>query len=110
MKTKTSILLADDHLVVRIGLASILSFEDDIHVVGQAETGREAVELARTLRPDVVLMDLMMPEMNGAQATVEIIRGNPSAKVMILTSFATAPELRAAICAGASGVLMKSSS
>ena len=110
MKAKISVLLADDHLVVRMGLASILSFEKDFRVVGQAETGREVVALAGKLRPDVVLMDLIMPEMNGAEATGAILRENPSAKILILTSFPTAPELCAALRAGASGALVKSSS
>lgn len=110
MKHSLSVILADDHLVVRMGIASILSFEKDITVVGEADTGREATELCKKLRPDVVLMDLRMPEMNGAEATSEIIRANPSTKVLLLTSFAAAPELRTALRAGASGALVKSSS
>ncbi len=110
MKHNLSVILADDHLVVRMGIASILSFEKDITVVGEADTGREAAELCKRLRPDVVLMDLRMPEMDGAEATSEIIRANPSTKVLLLTSFATAPELRTALRAGASGALVKSSS
>lgn len=110
MKHSLSVILADDHLVVRMGIASILSFEKDITVVGEADTGREAAELCKKLHPDVVLMDLRMPEMNGAEATSEIIRANPSTKVLLLTSFATAPELRTALRAGASGALVKSSS
>ena len=110
MKHRLSVILADDHLVVRMGIASILSFEKDITVVGESDTGLEAVELCKRLRPDVVLMDLRMPEMNGAEATTEIIRANPSTKVLLLTSFATAPELRTALRAGASGALVKSSS
>lgn len=110
MKHSLSVILADDHLVVRMGIASILSFEKDITVVGEADTGREAAELCKKLRPDVVLMDLRMPEMNGAEATSEIIRANPSTKVLLLTSFAAAPELRTALRAGASGALVKSSS
>lgn len=110
MKHRLSVILADDHLVVRMGIASILSFEKDITVVGEADTGREAAELCKKLHPDVVLMDLRMPEMNGAEATSEIIRANPSTKVLLLTSFAAAPELRTALRAGASGALVKSSS
>lgn len=110
MKHSLSVILADDHLVVRMGIASILSFEKDITVVGEADTGREAAELCKKLHPDVVLMDLRMPEMNGAEATSEIIRANPSTKVLLLTSFAAAPELRTALRAGASGALVKSSS
>ena len=110
MKHRLSVILADDHLVVRMGIASILSFEKDITVVGEADTGREAAELCKKLHPDVVLMDLRMPEMNGAEATTEIIRANPSTKVLLLTSFAAAPELRTALRAGASGALVKSSS
>ena len=111
MKPKqTRILLADDHLVVRMGIASIISFEKDLSVVGEAETGLDAVQKARELLPDIIIMDLMMPEMNGAKATAAILRENPDAKIIILTSFTGSPELKQAIDAGAMGVLDKDSS
>ena len=111
MKPKqTRILLADDHLVVRMGIASIISFEKDLSVVGEAETGLEAVQKARELLPDIIIMDLMMPEMNGATATAAIRRECPNAKIIILTSFTGAPELKQAIDAGVMGVLDKDSS
>ena len=84
------ILLADDHAVVRIGLASLLESEKDMTVVGQAKNGEEAVLLARRERPDIVVMDLMMPKMDGAEATAALARERPSAKVIILTSYGAA--------------------
>ena len=107
---KTRILLADDHLVVRMGVASIISFEEDMTVVGEADTGAEAVRRARELRPDVVVMVLMMPELDGGAATAAILKELPQTKVIILTSFTGAPELRQAIDAGAVAVLDKDAS
>ena len=107
---KTAILLADDHLVVRMGIGSIISYEPDMVVVGEAESGTEAVSLATELHPDVIIMDLMMPKLNGVDATVEIMRRDPGAKVLILTSFGSSPDIVRAIKAGARGALLKSSS
>ncbi|MBQ6009180.1 MAG: response regulator transcription factor [Kiritimatiellae bacterium] len=107
---KTRILLADDHLVVRMGIASIISFEPDLEVVAEADTGEEAVALARTHKPDVVVMDLMMPKLNGANATVAILQENPAIRVLILTTFGTSEDMRRALDAGAAGGLVKSSS
>ena len=107
---KTRILLADDHLVVRMGIASIISFEPDLEVVAEADTGEEAVALARTHKPDVVVMDLMMPKLNGADATVAILQENPAVRVLILTTFGTSEDMRRALDAGAAGGLVKSSS
>jgi len=107
---KTRILLADDHLVVRMGIASIISFEPDLEVVAEADTGEEAVALARTHKPDVVVMDLMMPKLNGADATVAILQENPAVRVLILTTFGTSDDMRRAFDAGAAGGLVKSSS
>ena len=107
---KTRILLADDHLVVRMGIASIISFESDLEVVAEADTGEEAVALARVHKPDVVVMDLMMPKLNGADATVAILQENPAVRVLILTTFGTSDDMRRAFDAGAAGGLVKSSS
>ena len=107
---KTRILLADDHLVVRMGIASIISFEPDLEVVAEADTGEEAVALARTHKPDVVVMDLMMPKLSGADATVAILQENPAVRVLILTTFGTSDDMRRAFDAGAAGGLVKSSS
>jgi len=107
---KLRILLADDHLVVRMGIASILSFEKDIEVVGETDNGEDAVKLVHELKPDVVLMDLKMPQLDGAEATVQIHAADPRVKVLILTTFGTSAELKKAMDGGASGALMKSSS
>ena len=105
----TTVLLADDHLVVRMGIATIISFERDLRVVAEADTGAEAVQLAHTHRPDVIVMDLMMPQMDGTDATVEILRDDPSAKILILTTFGTSADLRRAVDAGAKGAIVKTS-
>jgi len=104
------ILLADDHVVVRMGIASIISFEPDMTVVGEAETGTEAVRLFQTLAPDVVVMDLMMPKMDGAQAVAEIRKSDPAAKVLVLTTFGASREMKRAMEAGALGAVVKTSS
>lgn len=105
-KTVT-ILLVDDHVVVRSGLAAILSVERDFKIVGEASDGHEAVELVAKLKPDVVLMDLMMPEMNGDEATRRICTAQMDSKVLILTTYGTAEEIGRALEAGASGAIMK---
>ena len=109
MNRKTSLLIADDHLVVRMGLAAIIGIEKDMTVVGEACDGREAVRLAAALRPDVIVMDLMMPKLGGADATEAILKANPAAKILILTTFGTSDELRRALNAGAVGALVKDS-
>lgn len=109
MDSKTRILIADDHLVVRMGLSAIIGIEKDMTVVGEACDGREAVRLAATLKPDVIVMDLMMPKLGGADATEAILKANPAAKILILTTFGTSGELRRALDAGAVGALVKDS-
>lgn len=105
---KIKILIADDHAVVRMGLAALFSTKNDLEVIGQAKNGELAVRDAERLSPDVVVMDLMMPKVDGIDAT-RLIRGKcPSAKVLILTSFATSDGIAKALEAGASGAVMKS--
>ena len=101
------ILIVDDHAIVRMGLASILGTKKDLEVVGDAEDGADAVHKAQKLTPDVVLMDIVMPEMDGATATAEILKSCPGTKVLILTSFGEADGIAHALDAGASGALMK---
>ena len=101
------VLLVDDHEMFRQGLCRLLDSEDGIDVVGEADNGREAVECARELAPDVVVMDLTMPEMNGIDATVNLLRERPSAKVSILSMHAHARFVRESLGAGASGYLLK---
>ena len=104
---KTRILIADDHALMRIGLKSMLGLQRDMEVVGEAENGQSAIELATALRPDVVIMDLMMPKMNGADATKAICEILPETNVIILTSYGDAADLSLAIANGAVGVQMK---
>ena len=93
MNRKTRILIADDHLVVRMGLAAIIGIEKDMTVVGEACDGREAIRMTDELLPDVVLMDLMMPVVNGADATKRLRESHPETKVVIITSYSTADDL-----------------
>jgi len=104
---KTRILIVDDHSVVRMGLTAIINLEKDLVVCGEAENGTEAIQAAKRLKPDVVVMDLMMPGMNGAETTMALKEAAPNAKVLILTSFGTATELADAFAAGAIGAVTK---
>lgn len=101
------VLLVDDHPVVRSGLAGLLAAEDDLEVVGEAGDGMEAVSLAERLQPDVVLMDLHMPVLDGPGATTELARRVPSARVLVLTTFDTDADIVRAVEAGATGYLLK---
>ena len=105
--SKIRILLADDHMLMRMGVSALVSTAKDMTVVGEARNGREAVELAGTLRPDVVIMDLMMPEMSGGEATKAIHEAHPGIKIVILTTYGTSAELATAVTNGAVGVLLK---
>ena len=84
---KITVLLADDHTVVRQGLRALLEAEEDMNVVGEAENGRQAVQMAKRLQPDVVVMDIAMPSLNGLEATRQISRESPKSKVLILSSY-----------------------
>lgn len=101
------VLIADDHAVVRIGLVTLLEIERDMEVVGQAKNGEDAVRLALELKPDVVVMDLVMPRMDGAEATRRLMESLPEAKVLILTTFGAADGIAHALRYGAAGAVMK---
>ena len=107
---KITILIADDHAVVRTGLAALLATESDFDVVGQARNGEEAVREAKRLKPDVVLMDLVMPKTSGAAATETLATELPETRVVILTSFGATEGIERALRAGATGALMKTDS
>ena len=104
---KIRILLADDHTIMRMGLATLLESEPDMCVVGEAENGKVAVRLARELKPDVIIMDLMMPVLSGAEATRLIREENPNVRIVVLTTFGSSAELALAVRNGASATLLK---
>jgi DNA-binding NarL/FixJ family response regulator len=102
-----SVLLADDQELMRMGFRLVMETQPDLSIVGEASNGREAVDAARTLRPDVVLMDVRMPEMDGVEATRRIVDSDSDARIMILTTFDLDEYVYAALRAGASGFLLK---
>ena len=104
---KIRVLIADDHSVVRLGLSDLLSDEGSFDVVGTAKNGAEALALAESQRPDVVVMDLIMPKMDGIQATKEIKARLPGTAVVVLTSFGSTDGIAAALQAGATGAILK---
>jgi DNA-binding NarL/FixJ family response regulator len=106
MSDTIRVLIVDDHAMLRAGLEQLLGGEPDLEVVGKAANGREAIDLARELRPDVVLMDLQMPELDGVAATREIV-GEELADVLVLTSYSDAERIVGALDAGALGYLLK---
>lgn len=101
------VLIADDHSVVRMGLTALLKYQKGITVVGDAQDGAEAAEKAATLKPDVVIMDLMMPGTDGIEGTRRVRAASPESKVLILTTFGTSNEVGRALDAGAIGAIMK---
>ena len=107
---RIAVLLVDDHLIVREGFRKLLDVEADLIVVGEAQTGRQAVEMARKLRPQVVVMDIAMPLLNGLEATRQIRRAVPDTKVLILSAHSDDAYVENAIESGVSGYLLKQSS
>jgi NarL family two-component system response regulator LiaR len=101
------VVIADDHALVRSGLETILRLYDDIELLAQAESGSEAIRICAATRPDVVLMDLVMPGMDGGLATREILRQCPATRVLVLTSYSDEALIESALNAGAIGYLMK---
>ena len=106
---KMNVLVVDDHAVLRLGLVTLLRTDEQVEAVNEAENGEDAVRKALKLKPDVIIMDLMMPEMDGAVATARIVSQLPDAHVLILTSYGAA-DIERALAAGAIGVVLKGSS
>jgi len=110
MKKPIRIFMADDHAIVRKGLRTLIESESDMEVIGEASDGVEAVLKVRSLQPDVILMDLVMPRQGGVEAIIEIKKENPDARILVLTSFAEEEKVFSAIKAGALGYLLKDTS
>ncbi|MBR2982191.1 MAG: response regulator transcription factor [Kiritimatiellae bacterium] len=106
---KLRILIADDHAIVRFGISTLINSTGDMEVTAMASNGEEAVETARRLAPDIVIMDLMMLKKDGIAATQEIKESLPETKILLLTTFSTSDGIAAALKAGASGAILKSS-
>jgi len=104
---KIRVLLADDHTLVRQGFRRMLEDDPEIVVVGEARTGLEAMELCKTLKPDIVVMDLSMPELGGLEATAEILKDNPKVRILILSMFSNEAYIRKAFELGAKGYMLK---
>jgi DNA-binding NarL/FixJ family response regulator len=107
---RITVLLAEDHMIVREGFRKMLELEDDIEVVGEAQDGRRAVALAKTLRPEVVLMDIAMPLLNGLEATRQVLKALPATKVLILSAHSDDAYVKNATESGAVGFLLKQTS
>ena len=108
MKEKIKVLIADDHEIMRMGLASLFETDTSLEVIGEAADGNEAVRKTLKLHPDVVVMDLMMPQKDGSEATREIKDSLPETKILLLTTFGTSDGIAHALEAGAEGALLKS--
>ena len=109
MLSPIRVLIVDDHEIVRKGIRALLATKRDVQVIGEASNGAEAVDQAQALQPDVVLMDLMMPKVDGIQATQEITTALPGTRILVLTSFAADEQVFPAIKAGALGYLLEDS-
>jgi DNA-binding NarL/FixJ family response regulator len=107
---KTRILLVDDHALLRRGLADLISYEKDMTVIGEAGDGEAAFHAAMDLKPDLVVMDLMMPVVDGVEATRRIKEALPDTRILVLTTFGTSADVARAVEAGASGAIMKDAS
>lgn len=107
MRRPLRILLADDHAILRDGIRALLTDEPDLQVVGEAENGRQALDQARALRPDIVILDIGMPLLNGLEATTQIRRDVPDARVLVLTMHQNEEYLAQVLAAGASGYVLK---
>ena len=106
---KISILIADDHALMRFGLKSLIATQPDMDVCGEADDGEKAVRLAKKLKPDVIIMDLMMPVLSGVEATKRILDNDPAAKIVVLTSFGGSVDLQQTLASGALGAQLKES-
>ncbi|MFN3004279.1 response regulator transcription factor [Mycolicibacterium wolinskyi] len=106
----TTVLLVDDHPVVREGLRGMIDAEDDLEVIGEAASGAEAITMAESLRPDVVLMDLRMPGVDGVAATERILASSVSTRVVVVTTYESDADILRAVEAGAAGYLLKDAS
>lgn len=104
---KIKVMIVDDHAILRMGLASLLNAKKDIEVIGEASSGAAALKKAPKLKPDVIVMDLMMPEMDGAETTRRLKALMPEARILILTTFGTADGIAHALEAGAQGAVLK---
>ena len=105
--SKTRILIVDDHAILRMGLASLLNAKRDFEVVGDAANGKSGIRKALKLKPDVVIMDLQMPAMDGVETTKLLLAQDPEAKVLVLTTFAISDGIASALDAGAKGAVLK---
>ena len=110
MTQKIKIILVDDHEMVRLGLKSFLNLQPDVEVVGEAGNGLDGINLALELKPDVVVMDLVMPEMSGVEATLKLLEEWKEAKILVLTSYLDNEKIYPVIEAGAKGYMLKTSS
>src|SRR5450631_2680397 len=107
---RTTVLLAEDHMIVREGLRKMLELEDDFEIVGEAQNGRQAVELVKKFRPEVVLMDIAMPLLNGLEAARQVLKAVPTTKVIMLSAHSDDAYVANATEAGALGFLLKQTS
>jgi DNA-binding NarL/FixJ family response regulator len=107
---RITVLLAEDHMIVREGFRKMLELETDLEVAGEAKDGRQAVDLVKKLRPDVILMDIAMPQLNGLEATRQILKAVPGAKILILSAHSDDAYVKNATESGAVGFLLKQTS